>query len=270
MRLYTGSDPEAFWLGPSRSACSQNWAGSHMPHPTFRIRFGSIFAKKALNIIIVQNRPGSDLDGLVRFWPNASGPEASRCSRIIGPGTGRTQPARYQFHTFRLGSVLPQTARIHCVQTIPDPIWFWLTVSGFGQTDPVRKQVGVRESSGPLPIGFGSDRNQIRQVYWVIYNYLFRLNRTALEKGTHLYDDTQRTIQSTSAFDIWSSPGVEERWKIMKEEGLIFYFLSIYIIYIIIIFCLSSTPDEARPMFRKRLCFKLFFMCHRIGEYTFL
>ena len=34
----------------------------------------------------VQNRPGSDLDGLVRFWPNASGLEASRCAGIIWPG----------------------------------------------------------------------------------------------------------------------------------------------------------------------------------------
>ena len=31
----------------------------------------------------MQNRPGSDLDGLVRVWPNASGPEANRCARII-------------------------------------------------------------------------------------------------------------------------------------------------------------------------------------------
>ena len=34
----------------------------------------------------VQNRPESNLDVLVRFWPNASGPEASQCTRIIGPG----------------------------------------------------------------------------------------------------------------------------------------------------------------------------------------
>ena len=44
-----------------------------------------------------------------------------------------------------------------------------------------------------------------------------QLNRTALEKCTHLYDDTQRTIKNTSAFDTWS--GVEEKQKIIKEEG---------------------------------------------------
>ena len=32
----------------------------------------------------VPDWPRSDLDVLVRFWPNASGPEASRCARIIG------------------------------------------------------------------------------------------------------------------------------------------------------------------------------------------
>ena len=45
---------------------------------------------------IVRNRPRSDLvlDGHVRLWPNGSGPEASWCARIIGPGSGKTEPAR--------------------------------------------------------------------------------------------------------------------------------------------------------------------------------
>ena len=34
----------------------------------------------------VQNRPSSYLEGLVRVWPNRSGPEASRCAGIIWPG----------------------------------------------------------------------------------------------------------------------------------------------------------------------------------------
>jgi len=92
------------------------YTGSDFPHPIW-----FHFPQEGPDGI-VQNRPGSDLDGLVSFWPNASGPEANRCSRIVGPGTGRTQPARNQFPTFRLGSVLPQTARIHCVQTSPDPL----------------------------------------------------------------------------------------------------------------------------------------------------
>ena len=46
-------------------------AGSDFPHP-FQLRF----SKEGMDHI-VQNRPGSDLGGLVRVWPNASGVEAS-------------------------------------------------------------------------------------------------------------------------------------------------------------------------------------------------
>ena len=40
---------------------------------------------------IVQSQPGSDLVlvNYVRFWPNGSGPEASRCARIIRPASGQ-------------------------------------------------------------------------------------------------------------------------------------------------------------------------------------
>ena len=50
---------------------------------------------------IVQNQPGSNLDGLVRVWPNTSGLEASWCAGMIKPLSGRTQPACYQtrFHS---------------------------------------------------------------------------------------------------------------------------------------------------------------------------
>ena len=49
---------------------------------------------------IVQNCPRSNLDGLVRFWPNVSCLQASQCARIISPSSGRTQLAHYQFPTF--------------------------------------------------------------------------------------------------------------------------------------------------------------------------
>ena len=53
---------------------------------------------------IVQNQPGSDLvlADCVRFWPNGSGPEASRCATNIRPASGQcfpTDPAR-----IRIGS----------------------------------------------------------------------------------------------------------------------------------------------------------------------
>ena len=37
----------------------------------------------------VQNWSRTDPDGLVRFWPNVSGPEARPCALIIQPGSGR-------------------------------------------------------------------------------------------------------------------------------------------------------------------------------------
>ena len=118
------SNPEAFWLWPVMAITASMqpelgrivYARSDFSHP-----FQLHFSKEGMDHI-VQNRPGSDLDGLVRVWPNASGPEASGVQESLGPGSGRTQPALYQFPTFRLSSVLPQTSWIILCQTSPDPI----------------------------------------------------------------------------------------------------------------------------------------------------
>ena len=129
------SDPEAFWLRPVMAITANVqpesgrivYARSNLQH-TFQFHF----SKEAINHI-VQNGPRSDRDDLVRVWQNTSGPEASRCAGITWPGfwqdatgplpvSGRTQPARYQFPTFRLGSVLPQTSRIILCKSSPDPI----------------------------------------------------------------------------------------------------------------------------------------------------
>ena len=96
-------------------------------------------------IISILCKTGSDLDGLVRFWPNASGPEASWCAGIIGLGSGRMQLACYLFAIFRLCCNLPQIAQITLCKTSLDLIWFWLTVSGFGQMDLAWKQADVQE-----------------------------------------------------------------------------------------------------------------------------
>ena len=149
---HAGSDPEVFRLRPvmANTASVQPesgrivYAGSDFPHP-FQLRF----SKEGVDHL-VQNRPGSDLDGLVRVWPNASGLEASWCAGIIGLGFWQEPTARNQFPTFRLGFAHPQKTRMIRWKTSPGPIEFWLIVSGFGQTDPVRKQAGVEESSGPL------------------------------------------------------------------------------------------------------------------------
>jgi len=103
------SNSEVFWLQSviAITASMQpesGWiiyAGSNFLH---LIQFHS--AKEGL-CHSVQNQPGSNLDGLVKFWPNASGPEASWCARIIRPWYDRMQLAHYQFPTFRLGSIFP-------------------------------------------------------------------------------------------------------------------------------------------------------------------
>ena len=59
-------------LWPLRPACSQN---------PFQLRF----SKEGMDHT-VQNRPGSDLGGLIRVWTNTSGLKASRCAGIIRPG----------------------------------------------------------------------------------------------------------------------------------------------------------------------------------------
>ena len=131
-------------LWPLRPACGQNRAGSYMPDANSRFRFRSVFPKQA-RIILRKTDP----DPLWMAW-SAFGQmhlvrKQAGVQESSGPVSGRTQPARYRFPAFRLGSVLPETSRIILCKTSPDPVQFWLTVSGFGQTDPVRKQAGVQE-----------------------------------------------------------------------------------------------------------------------------
>ena len=95
------------------------YAGSDFPH-----LFQFCFSKEGMDHI-VQNRPRSDLDGLVRVWPNTSGLKANWCAGIIWPGfsvSGRMQLACYQFLTFRLGFIHPQMFRIVLCKTSPNPI----------------------------------------------------------------------------------------------------------------------------------------------------
>ena len=54
------------------------YARSNFPHP-----FQFSFFNEGMGHT-VQNRPGFDLDGLVRFWAKGSGTEANRCVRIRG------------------------------------------------------------------------------------------------------------------------------------------------------------------------------------------
>ena len=106
-----------------------------MPDPTFRIRFSSIFSKKAWIICRTDPDPiwmAWSWFGQTRLvWKQAGVQESS------GLVSGRTQPARYQFPTFRFCFVHPQTSRIILCKNQPrsglvlsDCVRFWPNGSG--------------------------------------------------------------------------------------------------------------------------------------------
>ena len=137
-------------LCPLRPTCSQNRAGLYMSDPTSRIPFSPVFPKKAWIILYK-----IDLGPIWMAWSGFGQThlvwKQGGVQESAGPGFARTQPACCQFPTFRRVTVLPQTSRIILCKASPDPVQFWQIVLGFGQTDPVRKQANVQESSGPLP-----------------------------------------------------------------------------------------------------------------------
>ena len=103
-------------LRPLRPACTHSQNRREREYaarigPTFHICFSSVFPKKAW-IILRKTDPHpiwmawSGFGQTHLVWKQAGVQESP------GPVSGRTQPARYQFHIFRLGSVLPQTSRI--------------------------------------------------------------------------------------------------------------------------------------------------------------
>ena len=80
----------------------------------------------------MQNRPGSNLDGLVRVWPNTSGQEASRCAGMIGPGfwqdaTGPLLISHFQtwfsFSTDILNNIVQNQPRFDLVLADCDRFW---------------------------------------------------------------------------------------------------------------------------------------------------
>ena len=148
MASYSHYGQRAATIGPD-SICRIRLPGS-VSAPFFSFSF---FSKEDH---IMQNRPGSDLDGLVRVWPNTSGLEASWCAGIIGPGFWQDATGPLPVSHFKtLGCVLPHTAQHDHIKrkTRPDPdLVLADRVIYFGQTDPVRKQAGcariIRPASG--------------------------------------------------------------------------------------------------------------------------
>ena len=89
---HAGSDSEVSWSRPVMAIQASVkpdsgrrivHVGSDFPH---HIRFRS---SREGPDHTEQNRPGSDVDGLVTVLANVSGPEASRCARVMGPNTLR-------------------------------------------------------------------------------------------------------------------------------------------------------------------------------------
>ena len=134
------------------------YVGSEFPRP-FQLRF---FPKKAC-IKLCKNRPESDLHGLVIVWPNASGPEASRCAGIIGSGfcqdaTGPLPVSHFQTR-FRSSTDVPDNT----VQNQPgsdlvlsDCVRFWPNGSG---PEANRCARIIRPTSGQC---FPADQDRIR------------------------------------------------------------------------------------------------------------
>ena len=76
---------------------------------------------------IVQNRPRSDLDGLVRIWPNTSGLEASQYARIIQPNFWQHTTSPLPVSNFQTQLHSSTDVLDHCAK--PAQIWFssgWL------------------------------------------------------------------------------------------------------------------------------------------------
>ena len=107
----------------------------------------------------MQNQPGCDLDGMVRFWPNTRFGSKPVCKNNQA-WFWQNASSPLQLLTFKFNSVLPQTAQIILCKTSLGLILFWL--SGFGQIDLVRKQASVPESSGPHLANNASKPSQIR------------------------------------------------------------------------------------------------------------
>ena len=154
--------------GQLRPACSQNRAGSYMPDPaSFSVRF----SKEGMGHTM-QNRPGSDLDGLARVWLHSSGLKASWCAGIIGPGfwqdaTGLLLVSHFQTR-LRSSTDVPDNS----IQNQPgadlvlaDCAGFWPNGSRQSGSKPVCKNHTARFWP-VLPNRSGPDANRIRHVYW--------------------------------------------------------------------------------------------------------
>ena len=154
---------------------------------------------------IVQHRPGSELDGLVRVWPNASGLEASRRAGIIGPGFWQDATGPLPVCHFQTRLQSSTDVPDHIVQNQPgsdlvlsDCVRFWPNGSG---PEASRCAGIIRPASGQrLP----ADPDWVQLVYWGLLLMAFTLRRpshptTPTPKNlTHSIRTIQQYIFSTT------------------------------------------------------------------------
>ena len=140
----------------------------------------------------VQNQPGSDVDGLVIVWPNASGLEASRCAGITWPGFWQdaTSPLPVShFQTrFRSSTDVPD----NIVQNQPgsdivlaDCVRFWPNGSG---PEAIRCARIIRPASGQC---FPADPDRMQIGSGMFTRGVFRSGKECLN---------QEVVRSTTCF----------------------------------------------------------------------
>ena len=120
----------------------------------------------------MQNRPGSDLDGLVRVWPNASGLEASLCEGIIRPGFWQDAAGPLPVSHFQTRFHSSRDVPDHTVQNQP---WSDLVLADCVRFLAQRIRSGTKPVCKNHPARFwltvpsrsGPDANRIRCVYSV-------------------------------------------------------------------------------------------------------
>ena len=129
------------------------YARSDFPHP-FQFRFSKEGPDHT-----AQNRPGSDLDGLVGVWSKTPGLEASRCAGIIGPGfwqdATRPLPVSHFQTRFRTFTDVPDNQPGSDL-VLADCVRFWPNGSG---PEASRCAKLIRSASGQC---FPADPDRIR------------------------------------------------------------------------------------------------------------
>ena len=127
----------AIWFLMAMSGCSQM--------DPVQNSLGPVLAKR--------NRPASYSRIRFGFSSSIDGLDQSYCAKQAWIQFGSGWPFRVVAKRIRSGSKL--VGKNHWAwfwqnATGPNPIWFWMAMSGCGQTDSIRKQAGVQESSGPV------------------------------------------------------------------------------------------------------------------------